>query len=66
MIEAKLENLQRERPRPSLKLSVTSGDYLEVERMLEQQLGVINEEMQAIKQEVTTIAQQTQRMTATS
>jgi len=66
LIEAKLENLQRERPRPSLKLSVTSGDYLEVERMLEQQLGVINEEMQAIKQEVTTIAQQTQRMTATS
>lgn len=66
LIEAKLENLQRERPRPSLKLSVTAGDYLEVERLLEKQLGVINEEMQAIKQEVSTIEQQTQRMTVTS
>lgn len=65
LIEAKIENLQRERTLPSLKLSVAQGDYLEVEKMLEQQLAVINAEMEAIKQEVTSITQQTQRMTAT-
>ena len=67
LLEAKLENMQRERlsssNRPSPRPSVTSGEYLEVEKLLEQQLSVIHEEMEAIKDEVTTMTQRTQCLT---
>jgi hypothetical protein len=58
LLEAKLENMQRERPSP--RPSVTSGEYLEVEKLLELQLSVIHEEMEAIKDEVTSMTQRTQ------
>lgn len=55
LLEAKLEQMQRERPVPSARPSV--GEYLAVEQQLEQQLSVIHDEMEAIQHEVTTITQ---------
>lgn len=65
LLEAKLENMHRDHRDQTVSVprgSVSPDEYLRIERMLEQQLGVIGEEMEAIKEEVANITQQTQSL----